>query len=87
MFQDKTVLEIIEEVFAADGAHANWWISPEVEGFLSQVRPRSYCRQYRESDYDFVSRLPAEEGINLSGVNRQMTPSLLQSGPSLAPRL
>ena len=63
VFQDKSVLEIVEHVFRADGARANWWIAPEVEGFLARARPRSYCCQYRESDYDFISRLLAEEGI------------------------
>jgi type VI secretion system secreted protein VgrG len=63
VFQDKTILQILEQVFAADGARAHWRTSPEVEGFLAQVRPRSYCCQYRESDYDFIVRLLAEEGI------------------------
>lgn len=62
-FQDKSVLDIVDEVFAADGQRANWRIAPEVDNFLSRVRPRSYCCQYRESDYAFVSRLLAEEGI------------------------
>ncbi|QDZ30389.1 DUF2345 domain-containing protein [Noviherbaspirillum sp. UKPF54] len=61
--QDKSVLGIVEEVFAADGERANWRIAPEVERFLARVRPRSYCCQYRESDYAFVARLLAEEGI------------------------
>lgn len=54
-FQDKRILDILEEVFAADGPRANWRISPEVKGFLSRVRPRSYCCLYRESDYAFLS--------------------------------
>lgn len=62
-FQDKTVLEIVEAVFAADGHRANWRIAPGVERFMARLRPRSYCCQYRESDYAFVSRLLAEEGI------------------------
>ena len=63
VFQDRSVLEIVEEVLRADGARANWRIAPEVASFLSRVRPRSYCCQYRESDYAFLSRLLAEEGI------------------------
>ena len=62
-FQDKTVLQILEDVFTADGPRANWRIAPEVHDFLSRVRPRSYCCQYRESDYAFFTRLLAEEGI------------------------
>jgi type VI secretion system VgrG family protein len=63
VFQDQSVLQIVEQVLAADGERGNWRLDPGVEEFLSQVRPRSYCCQYRESDYDFVSRLLAEEGI------------------------
>ncbi len=63
VFQDQTVLQIIEEVLAADAPRNHWRITPDAEAFLAQVRPRSYCCQYRESDYAFLSRLLAEEGI------------------------
>ncbi|RJG07635.1 type VI secretion system tip protein VgrG [Noviherbaspirillum cavernae] len=63
VFQDRDVLEIVEQVFAADAARANWRVSAEAREFLARVRPRSYCCQYRESDYAFVTRLLAEEGI------------------------
>jgi type VI secretion system secreted protein VgrG len=63
VFQDKSIIEILEQVFAADTPRASWRISPEVHDFLSRVRPRSYCCQYRESDYVFIARLLAEEGI------------------------
>jgi type VI secretion system secreted protein VgrG len=63
VFQDKSVFAIIEEVLATDSPRNNWRITPEAETFLAQVRPRSYCCQYRESDYAFITRLVAEEGI------------------------
>ncbi len=63
VFQDKTVLQIIEDVLAADAPRNNWRITLDAEAFLARVRPRSYCCQYRETDYAFLSRLLAEEGI------------------------
>ena len=62
-FQDKSVTAILEQVFAADGARAHWRLAPGTSDFLARVRPRSYCCQFRETDYAFVSRLLAEEGI------------------------
>jgi type VI secretion system VgrG family protein len=63
VFQDKTVVQIVEQVFAAHAAFAAWQWGEEVAGYLEAVRLRSYCVQYGETDYAFVSRLLAEEGI------------------------
>ncbi|MGY1426567.1 type VI secretion system Vgr family protein [Lysobacter sp. A289] len=63
VFQDKTVIEIVEAVFADYAPLAAWQVGDEVGPFLNDVRPRSYCCQYRESDFDFISRLLAEEGL------------------------
>lgn len=58
VYQDKTALEIIEEVFD-DYPAANYQLA------VSQsLRKRSVCAQYRESDLDFVLRLLAEEGLS-----------------------
>ncbi|WP_064573422.1 type VI secretion system Vgr family protein [Cupriavidus gilardii] len=58
VYQDKTVQEIVEEVFR-DYPAANFQFS------VSQpLRRRSICAQYRESDFDFVQRLLAEEGLS-----------------------
>jgi len=54
IFQQKSVKEILNKVF---------------EGLAVQIQlkgkyePRDYCVQYRESDFDFASRLMEEEGI------------------------
>jgi type VI secretion system secreted protein VgrG len=57
IFQDQSVPDIIKTVFQ-DHAVA------EFEFHLSRpYRSRTYCVQYRETDYDFVARLLADEGI------------------------
>ncbi|MCE1239461.1 MAG: type VI secretion system tip protein VgrG, partial [Azonexaceae bacterium] len=63
VFQERTVIDIVETVFADYADVAAWQWSDETAGFLGEVRGRSYCVQYDESDYAFVSRLLAEEGI------------------------
>ncbi|MFT4256748.1 MAG: phage late control D family protein, partial [Pseudoxanthomonas sp.] len=63
VFQDKSVIEIVEAVFAGYAPLAQWQLSDEVGPFVAEAHPRSYCVQYRESDFDFVSRLLAEEGL------------------------
>jgi type VI secretion system secreted protein VgrG len=54
IYQQKTVVEIIKDVLASVD------FSLEVEGTFLQ---RNYCVQYRETDFNFVSRLMEEEGI------------------------
>ncbi len=58
VFQDKTVLEIIEEVLR-DYPFASYRFDVKAE-----LPPRSVTMQYRESDFDFIARLLAEEGLN-----------------------
>ena len=57
VWQDKPVLDIVKAVFDNYTAHAAWGVSDEVAPFMQEARDRSLCTQYRESDYDFVSRL------------------------------
>src|SRR5699024_975727 len=63
VFQEKTVLDIVDEVLAGYSDYAAWETTPEVAAWLEPVRPRSYAVQYRESDLQFVERLLAEEGL------------------------
>src|SRR5262252_2734558 len=53
IFQQKTVPDILKEVLAE--------ISPTVE-LPGDHFKRDYCVQYRETDFNFVSRLMEEEG-------------------------
>ncbi len=54
IFQNKTVPQILEECLTG------YDFDNEIQG---DFKPRNYCVQYRESDWDFVSRLMEEEGI------------------------
>ncbi len=57
IFQDKTVPEIVSKVFE-DAGFSDF--EKKLQGSFPQ---RTFCVQYRESDFDFVSRLLEEEGI------------------------
>lgn len=58
IFQEKTVVEIIQEVLTDHG------FSGDIENKLNGTYPtRVYCVQYRETDFAFISRLMEEEGI------------------------
>jgi type VI secretion system secreted protein VgrG len=61
IFQDKTALEIVEEVLTEKLRPYDRSFESRVDA--SRLRRRSYCVQYRESDLDFVHRLLEEEGI------------------------
>ncbi len=62
VFQDKTALQIIEDVFADyPAAQWRWQVSPHTQAAL---RVRSLCTQYRETDLAFVTRLLAQEGLH-----------------------
>src|SRR2546425_4690828 len=57
IFQEKTVPDIIKEVFQ-DHSMAVF-----DDGLTGTYTQREYCVQYRETDFNFVSRLMEEEGI------------------------
>lgn len=57
IFQNKSVVEIIEEVFS-DYPNATF-----DNRLQESYPPREYCVQYDESDLDFVQRLMEHEGI------------------------
>jgi type VI secretion system secreted protein VgrG len=58
IFQDKSVLDIIKAVFAP------YTIADfDTAGLSASYPPLPYCVQYRETDFNFVSRLMEREGI------------------------
>ncbi|MDO8050436.1 type VI secretion system Vgr family protein [Janthinobacterium sp. SUN211] len=63
VWQDKSVIEIVDSVFQAYAPQADWRWSGDTGPFMAEVPPRSYCCQYRESDLAFVTRLLGEEGL------------------------
>lgn len=58
VFQNKTVVQIVEEVFADHSGIAK--VKKQLTGSYT---PWDYCVQYRESDMNFVARMLEQEGI------------------------
>lgn len=56
IFQNLSVVDIIKKVFSERGLQ-------DVTYNLKSYSPREYCVQYRETDFNFVSRLMEQEGI------------------------
>ncbi len=65
IFQDQSVPEILDPVLGEHRAQGGPWAPAfHWQNRLSKTYPpRSYCLQYQESDYTFLRRLLAEEGI------------------------
>lgn len=57
IFQDKSVPDIVEELFTEKGFND---FLMELDGTYA---PKEYCVQYAETDFNFVSRLLEQEGI------------------------
>jgi type VI secretion system secreted protein VgrG len=69
VWQDKSLIDIVEDVFAAHRSIAAWRWDADVPAYIQQGLfarnggQRSFCTQYRETDFAFVQRLLAEEGV------------------------
>ncbi len=59
IFQEKTVPEIIGDVLDRAGIASDRYTLTMERTYT----PRTYCVQYRETDYNFICRLMEEEGI------------------------
>ena len=85
IFQKMSAPEIIKQVFRDRG------FSDFSESLSGTYREREYCVQYRETDYNFVSRLMEEEGIYyyFKHEKSQAYPGALRfgQGSSFRPRL
>ncbi|MDQ8021125.1 MAG: type VI secretion system tip protein TssI/VgrG [Moraxellaceae bacterium] len=57
IFQSLSVPDILEKIFKARG------FNDFRKALSKSYSPRTYCVQYRESDFDFACRLMEEEGI------------------------
>lgn len=58
LFQDKTVIDIVGQILA-DYPEADW-----ANQITQPLRTYSIATQYRETDFDFIRRLLAEEGLS-----------------------
>lgn len=58
IFQEKTTLDIVKEIFS-DHKITDF----DTKGVQKSLEKLEYCVQYRETHFDFVSRLLEEEGI------------------------
>ncbi len=56
IFQDLTVEQIVDQVLDEMGIRRQWRLR-------RSLPRRTYCTQHQETDYDFVARLLADEGI------------------------
>ncbi|MFL5346516.1 MAG: type VI secretion system Vgr family protein, partial [Hyalangium sp.] len=56
IFQEQAVPDIVKKVLGEAGVEHRFTLS-------GSYAPREYCVQYRESDFDFISRLLESEGI------------------------
>jgi len=59
IFQETTTQEIVKTLLEEGGITADRYRF----ALTNKNRPRGFCVQYRESDFDFISRLLEEEGI------------------------
>ena len=60
LFQNKTVPDILREVFGAYGHLARFELNLKAAAYP----PLTFCAQYQESDFQFVSRLMEAHGIH-----------------------
>jgi type VI secretion system secreted protein VgrG len=59
IFQDKSVIEVVQEVIQGYGGRI-----PDLEDLTGDHARREYCVQYGETDFDFICRILADEGIS-----------------------
>ena len=59
IFQDKSVIEVVAEVLQSYGGRI-----PDLKDLTGEHARREYCVQYGETDYDFLCRILADEGIS-----------------------
>lgn len=64
VWQEQTLQQIIDSVLSDYRPHANWQWTDDAQAVLQMLPVRSYCLQYRETAFEFISRLLAEDGFS-----------------------
>ncbi|ALU90523.1 VGR-related protein [Herbaspirillum rubrisubalbicans M1] len=64
VWQDKSLLDVVEDVLRDFPQHADWTWSADALDVLTRLPLRSYTVQYRQTHLDFISRLLAGEGMS-----------------------
>ncbi|MFC4278621.1 type VI secretion system Vgr family protein [Achromobacter aloeverae] len=73
VFEQRALLDIVQHVLDGyDGCASQ--IADDVRTYLADLPVRPYTTQYRESDYDFLSRLLAEAGLGWTSVEDEDAP-------------
>ena len=64
VWQEQTLDQIIDSVLSDYSPHVHWQWSDDARVVLQALPVRSYCIQYRETAFEFISRLLAEDGLS-----------------------
>ncbi|WP_233233180.1 type VI secretion system Vgr family protein [Bordetella sp. LUAb4] len=73
VFEQRALLDIVQHVLDGyEGCTSQ--IADDVQSYLADLPVRAYTTQYRESDYDFLSRLLAEAGLGWTAVEDEDAP-------------
>ncbi|MGN6662363.1 MAG: type VI secretion system Vgr family protein, partial [Achromobacter mucicolens] len=74
IYESQPVLDIVRHVLDTYPGYT-YKVSAEVETHLADLPARPYTTQYRETDYDFLSRLLAESGLGWTTVEDDSAPA------------
>lgn len=74
IYENQPVLEIVRHVLDTYEGYT-YKLSAEVETRLADLPTRPYTTQYRETDYDFLTRLLAESGLGWTTVEDDSAPA------------
>lgn len=75
VFQKRTVGDIVDHVLSPYTPHAVWRYTVCAQQRIELLGARAHVAQFRESDYEFVSRLLAEAGLGFTFVDDEDAPS------------
>ncbi|SOZ14417.1 conserved hypothetical protein; putative VGR-RELATED PROTEIN [Cupriavidus taiwanensis] len=74
VFQNRTLDSIIEAVLQDYAPYAHWRYAAGAEARIAAFGERAHLAQFRETDYQFLSRLLAEAGLGYTVVEDEEAP-------------